>query len=101
MNTTTRDDPDCDDDPFTIRDVVASYNAKAPTLVRDYEDLLFEQVHAPVLDLLPDPGAHILDMGAGSGRDAAWFATNGYKVVAAEPSAEMRDLGKLLPERKR
>ena len=89
------DDPDRDDH-FTIRDVVASYNAKAPTLVRDYEDLLFEEVHAPVLDLLPDPGAHILDMGAGSGRDAAWFATNGYKVLAAEPAAEMRNLGKAL-----
>ena len=90
------DDPDRDDDHFTIRDVVASYNAEAPTLVRDYEDLLFEEVHAPVLDLLPDPGAHILDMGAGSGRDAAWFAANGYNVVAAEPSAEMRNLGKAL-----
>ena len=89
-------DPDRNRDHFTIRDVVASYNAKAPTLVRDYEDLLFEEVHAPVLDLLPDPGAHILDMGAGSGRDAAWFAANGYKVVAAEPAAEMRDLGKAL-----
>ena len=34
--------------------------------------------------------------GAGSGRDAAWFAANGYKVVAAEPSAGMRDAGKAL-----
>ncbi len=87
---------DRDDDHFTIRDVVASYNAHAPTLVRKYEDLPFEEVHAPVLDLLPDPGSHILDMGAGSGRDAAWFAANGYKVVAAEPAAEMRDMGKAL-----
>ena len=94
------DDPDRDDDRdndhFTIRDVVASYNAEAPTLVRDYEDLPFKQVHAPILDLLPDPGAHILDMGAGSGRDAAWFAANGYNVVAAEPATEMRHLGKAL-----
>ena len=89
-------DDNPDDDHFNVRDVLASYNAKAPTLVRDYEDLLFEEVHAPVLDLLPDPGAHILDMGAGSGRDAAWFAANGYSVVAAEPSAEMRNLGKTL-----
>lgn len=96
MNATTRDDHDRNHDHFTIRDVVASYNAKAPTLVRDYEDLLFEEVHAPVLNLLPDPSAHILDMGAGSGRDAAWFAANGYNVVAAEPSAEMRAMGKAL-----
>ena len=96
MNATTRDDPDHNHDHFNVRDVVASYNAKAPTLVRDYEDLLFEEVHAPVLDLLPDPGAHILDMGAGSGRDAAWFAANGYKVLATEPATEMRNLGKAL-----
>lgn len=29
--------------------------------MRNYEDLLFEEVHAPVLDLLPDPSACILD----------------------------------------
>ena len=94
------DDPDRDDDRdpdhFTIRDVLASYNAQAPTLAPKYEDLPFKQVHAPILDLLPDPGAHILDMGAGSGRDAAWFAANGYNVVAVEPAAEMRDMGKAL-----
>ena len=89
-------DQDRDEDHFTIRDVVASYNAGAPTLAPGYECLPFEEVHAPVLDLLPDQGACVLDMGAGSGRDAAWFAANGYKVVAAEPAAEMRAIGKAL-----
>ena len=89
-------DPDPDHHPFTVRDVVASYNANAPKLAPDYEDLPFEQVHAPVLDLLPDAGACVLDMGAGTGRDAAWFAANGYSVVAAEPAAEMRDTAKAL-----
>ena len=32
----------------------------------------------------------MLDVGAGSGRDAAWFARRGYSVVAVEPSAAMR-----------
>ena len=36
---------------FTVRDVVASYNANAPTLSPRYEDLPFEEVHASVLDL--------------------------------------------------
>jgi SAM-dependent methyltransferase len=31
----------------------------------------------------------VLDVGAGSGRDAAWFAANGYDVVAVEPSDAM------------
>lgn len=39
--------------------------------------------------MLPAPGATVLDIGAGSGRDAAWFAANGYEVVAVEPSDAM------------
>ena len=89
-------DQDRDEDHITIRDVVAGYNAGAPTLAPGYEGLPFEEVHASVLDLLPDQGTCVLDMGAGSGRDAAWFAANGYKVVAAEPAAEMRAMGKAL-----
>ena len=32
----------------------------------------------------------MLDVGAGSGRDAAWFAARGWEVVAVEPAAAMR-----------
>lgn len=85
-----------DQDLFTIRDVVASYSVGAPVLAPKYEGLPFEKVHASVLDLLPEVGDCVLDMGAGTGRDAAWFAANGCKVVAAEPSAGMRDAGKAL-----
>ena len=38
------------------------------------------------------PGT-VLDVGAGSGRDAAWFAAHGHDVVAVEPSAGMRSDG--------
>lgn len=34
-------------------------------------------------------GATVLDIGAGSGRDAAWFAANDYDVVAVKPSETM------------
>jgi SAM-dependent methyltransferase len=33
--------------------------------------------------------ASVLDVGAGSGRDAAWLASLGFEVVAVEPSAAM------------
>ena len=79
---------------FSVRDVVASYDVEARTLVPDYERLLFEKVHAAVLDRLPESTGCILDVGAGSGRDAAWFAAKGHKVVAVEPSVEMRTAGK-------
>ena len=32
----------------------------------------------------------MLDVGAGTGRDAAWLARLGHEVVAVEPSAAMR-----------
>jgi 2-polyprenyl-3-methyl-5-hydroxy-6-metoxy-1,4-benzoquinol methylase len=40
---------------------------------------------------LPAPPASVLDVGAGSGRDAAWLAGKGYSVLAVEPSATMRE----------
>ena len=81
-------------DTFGVRDVVARYDVGAPMLVPEYESLSFEAIHAPVLDLLPDSAGCILDVGAGTGRDAAWFATNGHNVVAVEPSARFRTAGK-------
>ncbi|MES2898670.1 MAG: class I SAM-dependent methyltransferase [Pseudomonadota bacterium] len=72
------------------------YEQNARDLVDQYESLSFEAVHAAVMDSLPAPGATILDVGAGSGRDAAWFADHGYEVVAVEPSEAMRSLGRSL-----
>ncbi|MBL8517286.1 MAG: class I SAM-dependent methyltransferase [Betaproteobacteria bacterium] len=46
------------------------------------------------MDLLPEHGAHVLDVGAGSGRDADALAKMGYRVTAVEPSAGMRKLAK-------
>jgi SAM-dependent methyltransferase len=65
------------------------YEQHAARLVEQYESLAFQDVHAGVLDMLPPAGATILDVGAGSGRDAAWFAAQGYDVVAVEPSEAM------------
>jgi protein-L-isoaspartate O-methyltransferase len=47
------------------------YEQHAAPLVKQYESLAFEEVHASLLDLLPAPGSTILDIGTGSGRDAA------------------------------
>lgn len=79
-----------DDREFAVHDVVAAYNLAAHYLVPEYERLSFEEVHASVLDLLPDAPANVLEVGAGTGRDAAWFAAQGHNVVAVEPTAELR-----------
>ncbi|WP_306393322.1 methyltransferase domain-containing protein [Telluria beijingensis] len=73
---------------------IPHYDQNAEQLVSQYESLTFEHVHPALLNLLPPPGSTILDVGAGSGRDAAWFAAKGYDVVAAEPSEGMRTLAR-------
>ena len=78
-----------------VDEVVKCYDAQASELVSEYENFSFEQLHEPVMDLiesLPSSDACILDIGSGSGRDAAWFAARKHKVVAVEPSHEMSKL---------
>ena len=38
----------------------------------------------------------MIDIGAGTGRDAAWFGTRGYHVLAVEPVAAFRNAGTAL-----
>jgi SAM-dependent methyltransferase len=66
------------------------YAAQAEALVSQYESIAFSDIHAAILPLLPAPPAHVLDVGAGTGRDAAGFAALGYRVTAVEPTAELR-----------
>jgi SAM-dependent methyltransferase len=66
------------------------YEANSETVAARYEKVRTDAVHGWLLDLLPKTQATILDVGAGSGRDAAWLAEKGHEVVAAEPSPSMR-----------
>ncbi len=70
---------------------VAGYDAQGAELAAQYEGLQSNEVHGAFLDLLP-PGLDrlALDIGAGSGRDAAWLKSRGFDVVAVEPSRAMR-----------
>ncbi|MCG7393678.1 class I SAM-dependent methyltransferase [Microvirga sp. ACRRW] len=68
---------------------IAGYAEEADSLVDSYESITFEDVYQPLLDLLPERG-HALDIGAGTGRDAAALAARGFRVHAAEPTAELR-----------
>ena len=68
---------------------ITYYEQHATRLVTQYESLSFEAVHADLIAILPAPGGTVLDVGAGSGRDAAWLAAKGYDVVAIEPSEAM------------
>jgi protein-L-isoaspartate O-methyltransferase len=72
-------------------DTISAYNDHATALAAQYELLRSDAVHAALLDVIPrGPGLIALDVGAGSGRDAAWLSSLGYDVVAIEPAAAMR-----------
>ena len=71
---------------------VTWYDDNAEMIAARYEEVAVEAVHGWLVDLLPPCPAMVLDVGAGSGRDAAWFAAKGYEVVAVEPSTSMRSV---------
>jgi SAM-dependent methyltransferase len=67
-----------------------AYAEEAAVLLQRYETVSFADHHRSVAHLFPPPPARILDIGAGTGRDAAGFAALGHRVVAVEPTVEMR-----------
>ena len=66
------------------------YADEAEALIKQYESISFAEVHKPVLHLIPGAPADILDIGSGTGRDAAGFVAMGHRVVAVEPTAALR-----------
>lgn len=78
----------------------AGYQEDAQTYCDTYESVSFEKVHQYVLPFYPAPAAAVLDIGAGSGRDAATLARLGHFVDAVEPTLAMLDVARRLhPER--
>ena len=66
------------------------YTEEAEELFRRYESIPASENHRHVRHLLPDRPSSVLDIGSGTGRDAAWFASMGHRVVAVEPTDAMR-----------
>jgi SAM-dependent methyltransferase len=66
------------------------YEANAGTVGAQYEAIDPAELQSWLRDLLPNPPSAVLDIGAGSGRDAAWLVGLGHEVVAVEPATAMR-----------
>ncbi len=71
----------------------AGYVETAERLIPRYEALDFDELHAAMLDLMPEKPLRLLDIGAGTGRDAACFAAEGHQVTAVEPTDALRNAG--------
>jgi SAM-dependent methyltransferase len=74
-------------------DVLEDYARDAQHLVQSFEEISPSDVYARVAHLLPAQPARFADVGAGTGRDAAWFAAQGHSVLAVEPTDYLRATG--------
>ena len=69
------------------------YDEHAARLSAFYNGIESDMVHRSWIEKhLPEKPGFACDIGAGSGRDANWLASQGWDVVAVEPSANMREL---------
>ncbi|WP_227285859.1 class I SAM-dependent methyltransferase [Boseongicola sp. H5] len=69
---------------------IAGYDAAADELIARYGDLCQDTLFAPVARHLPTGPIRVLDVGAGPGHGALWFAAKGHDVTAVEPAARFR-----------
>jgi len=72
------------------KEIIAHYSRHADSYIARYEALPAEKIHAGWVKKIADMQALILDVGAGSGRDAAWLSDMGHRVVAVEPADGLR-----------
>ncbi|WP_114766216.1 class I SAM-dependent methyltransferase [Vibrio rhodolitus] len=70
------------------------YDKNAAELAKQYDGLDFESVHQSWKRYWPQSRASVLDIGAGSGRDAKWMSEQRCEVIAVEPSDALRQIGK-------
>lgn len=66
------------------------YADQADALVGRLDAIRFADLHRPILHMIPQAPCPVLDIGAGTGRDATALAAMGHHVVAVEPVAELR-----------
>lgn len=72
-------------------DILRGYADDSPGLIERFERLRTTDVLQPIIHLLPSSPALFLDVGAGTGRDAAWLAAKGHRVIAVEPVDQLRE----------
>ena len=77
-----------------MNEVLEGYENAEPGMINRFEAISSQELYRPIEEFLPKQPATVLDIGAGTGRDAAWFANKGAKVVAVEPVDQLRETGR-------
>jgi SAM-dependent methyltransferase len=72
------------------QEIIDGYANDADSLIPAFEAIPSETLWAPVIELFPSAGT-VVDIGAGTGRDAGWLASKGFSIVAVEPTASLRE----------
>ena len=76
--------------PILVETAQEWYEVNADFFAEECEEIRFETIHSSFLKHLPQQPCKILEIGSGTGRDAAGLANLGHVVVAVEPSNELR-----------
>ncbi|MEP3297462.1 MAG: class I SAM-dependent methyltransferase [Pseudoruegeria sp.] len=71
-------------------DTLHTYSENSDLFIQKYESISSETLLSHVFTYFPPAPARILDIGAGTGRDANWLSRLGYIVTAVEPVAAFR-----------
>jgi len=79
---------------MNLKTTIEYYDKHAQALADGYESVSFEAAYPFLIEKLDQKSLEILDIGSGTGRDAAWLDQKGHTVVAVEPSTSMRKLAK-------
>lgn len=83
--------------PPSDTSAIRYYDDYAQSLADSYETMAFEDAHPEMARYLTNSRPkHVIDVGAGSGRDAAWLSSKGHQVTAVEPSSKMLAVGRRL-----
>jgi len=69
---------------------ISVYDLNSSNFFDEYESISFEKVHATWINEAMLSNGLALDIGSGSGRDAAYLVQRGYSVFAVEPSDKLR-----------
>lgn len=77
---------------MNLKTTIEYYDSHALALADGYESVSFEAAYPFLVEKLSKAPLDVLDIGSGTGRDAAWLDNKGHAVVAVEPSTSMRKL---------